>query len=94
MEQLPPERHRGVLAYVGGELTFWIVAALIGGAASCAANNLYAASIVFAAIAAGAVFFFIYRAGERAAEQPGPLFCHRCRFYRRPPGVQENNSAI
>src|SRR4051812_17195465 len=56
MEYVPPPKHTGFLAYVGGEFTFWIVAVAIGGAASCAANENYWLSWVLGGIAAALVF--------------------------------------
>jgi hypothetical protein len=88
---LPPPKHRGFLAYVGSEVTFWIVAALVGGAVSSAANSRYDLSYVFGGIAALFVFIWLFRAGERAKRGPGLLYCAKCKYYCSPERIESES---
>jgi hypothetical protein len=88
MEYLPPLKHTGFLAYLGSEITFWIVAAFVGGAISCALDQKYGLSYLFGGIAALFVFIVLYRAGARARRGPGLLYCERCGYYRSPGPIE------
>ena len=94
MELLPPLKHRGFLAYAGGELTFWIVLALSGGALTCAANQRYVLSYTLAGGAAFFVFIWLYRARENAKPGRRLLFCAKCKYYRMPERIEEGRGAI
>jgi hypothetical protein len=94
MQYLPPLEHTGFLAYVGSEITFWIVAASVGGAISCAVDQRYGLSTIFGGIAAFFVFILLYRAGERAKGGPGLFYCERCQYYHRSERVEGETDAI
>jgi hypothetical protein len=91
---LPPIKHRGLLAYFGGEITFWIVAASVGGAISCAVDQKYALSYIFGGVAAFFVFILLYRAGERSKREPGLFYCERCQYYRSAERAEGEKGAI
>ena len=94
MRYLPPIKHRGILAYLGSEITFWIVAAVTAGAISCAINEKYSLSIILAGVASFCVFLLVYRAGERAERGAGIYYCEGCQYYRSPGRKQEEPGAI
>ena len=74
--------------------TFWIVAASVGGAISCAVNEKYGLSYIFGGVAAFFVFILLYRAGERSKLEPGLLYCERCRYYYSPERLEGEKGAI
>ena len=94
MERLPPGKQTGFLAYVGAEVTFWIVAASTGAAISFAVGQSYGLSYIFGGIAACFAFIWIYRAGEKAKRGPGLFYCQKCRYYRRPERIEGEQGAI
>ena len=87
-------KHTGFLACIGSEITFWIVAASVGGAISCAVDESYALSYILGGIAAFFTFILLYRAGERSKSGPGILYCEKCQYYRSPEQVQGGAGAI
>lgn len=66
---------------MGSEVTFWIVAAAVGGAISCAVNEKYALSSIFGGVAAFFVFILLYRAGKASKDGHGLFYCKRCQYY-------------
>jgi hypothetical protein len=94
MRYLPPMKHTGFLAYVGSEVVFWIVAALIAGAISCGVDERYSLSLTFAGVASFVVFILLYRAGERSKRGPGINYCKACQYYRSPTSAKEGPGAI
>ena len=94
MRHLPPIKHTGFLAYFGSEVTFWIVAASVGGAISCVVDEKYALSYIFGGIAAFFAFILLYRAGERLKSGPGIFYCEKCQYYRSPKQGQGGTGAI
>jgi hypothetical protein len=87
-------KHTGFVAYVGSEVTFWIVAALIAGAISCTVDDEYSLAIIFGGVASFVVFVLLYRAGERSKGGPGIYYCEGCQYYRSPSRAQEGPGAI
>lgn len=94
LRYLPPSKHTGLLAYFGSEITFWIVAATVGGAISCAINEKYALSYIFGGVAAFFVFILLYRAGEKSKRGPGLYYCEVCQYYYGPERIAGEKNAI
>jgi hypothetical protein len=91
---LPPLKHTGLLAYFGSEITFWIVAAAVGGAISCAVEQKYALSYIFGGVAAFFVFVLLYRAGEKSRRGPGLFYCEGCQYYYDRERIEGEKDAI
>jgi hypothetical protein len=94
---ISPGFGRGVLAWIGSEVTFWIVLILVGGAAACFGSDQHLFAAVLGAVAGAIVFVKVLgmRFEQGTTSEPEPLFyCRRCQRYFKPASLEGGASAI